>query len=326
MCLLLSRIDFQGDKTPLYLRDRPGSGIVVIKAAPGSDKVVKILAPWALEVFDPFRHKDDCNDLVSGETPVPIDVDDINLPDESPVDTSNSPEGSARNWPLIMQTWRQYFPDLLENISGLEPGTMEQSSKSDTVFNETSFFKQGLDWLHLLVNGCVSPSGRKTATASPFPRGKWLPHSVSRLRRFYKHGHFDHVNFTPSSKAASLLRADSRDSFETMFTRTPASYIKMQADSFSLLREVLSTSHNLSDIIKSDSTFQSCLAPSRAALVSLKLALKDAMSIASQLQANLLLLQRDRFVDAMQPSLLAAKPKVASSIRTASFSGPLVPK
>ena len=64
---------------------------------------------------------------------------------------------------------------------------------------------------------------------------------------------------------------------------------------------------------------------SKAAVVSSGLALKDAMTVSSQLQANLMLLQRDKFLVKMQPKLLNSRQNVIDEIRTAPFNGPLVP-
>ena len=59
-------------------------------------------------------------------------------------------------------------------------------------------------------------------------------------------------------------------------------------------------------------------------MVSTDLALKDAMTVSSQLQANLMLLQRDHFLYKMQPKLLHSRQNVIDEIRTAPFDGQLI--
>ena len=83
--------------------------------------------------------------------------------------------------------------------------------------------------------------------------------------------------------------------------------------------------NNLQLLLKCDPHFDSLSSALRAAVVSSSLALKDAMTVSSQLQANLMLLQRDKFLAKMQPRLLNAKQNVLDDFRTAPFAGPLIP-
>ena len=83
------------------------------------------------------------------------------------IDPSNSPEGSERNWPLILQTWKEHMPGILMEISLFNPGVLERSSRKELCFQETKFFSQGLGWLNLLVKGSVSSSGKESVSDSP---------------------------------------------------------------------------------------------------------------------------------------------------------------
>ena len=77
------------------------------------------------------------------------------------VDPSTPSEGFARNWPLIIETWRQEHPHLLYVIYPYIPGTNKFADHPVTVFTPTEFFSQGLDWLNRIARGTVSAWGRK---------------------------------------------------------------------------------------------------------------------------------------------------------------------
>ena len=55
MRLVLGRIEFQGPKTPLFMLNGPGNGIVTIKESSVSETIVKILAPWCFQVLEGAR-------------------------------------------------------------------------------------------------------------------------------------------------------------------------------------------------------------------------------------------------------------------------------
>ena len=282
MKLVLSRIDYQGSRTPLYMRDRPGSGIVTIKEAPGSEKVVKVLAPWSLPVFKDFEVSDvgvqeDTDEASEDVVAFPLGS---KIPEAlfttmeaarrraleandqqqasifqtllDSIDPSNSPEGSERNWPLVIKTLRERFPGVLREVSLFNPGTLERSSRKDLVFEESDFFLRGLGWLNLLVKDQVSPNGKECTSDAPLQVGKWLPNSVARMRRFYKHGSKEHVHIFPSAKAKVLLRQEVQDGYDSSPTYVSSSFFKSEAENISLLREVLSTIHNLHLILRSD--------------------------------------------------------------------------
>ena len=190
---------------------------------------------------------------------------------------------------------------------------------------KTPFFSQGLGWLNLLVKGSVSASGKESVSDSPLQVGKWLPNSVSRLRRFYKHGTKEHMTILPSEKAKKLLKQEVQDGYESSPTFVPASFFKTESESISLLREVLSTLNNLESIVRNDSQTSNLSAASKAAIISAELALKDTMAITCQLQANVTLLHRDKFLYKIQPQFINSRAGILDEIRTAPFAGPLVP-
>ena len=88
------------------------------------------------------------------------------------IDPVSSPEGSERNWPLVMKTLKEKFPDSLRQLSYWDPGTTAKSARSELVFNEGEFFNQGLGWLHMVVKGESSASGKECETETPLPPGK----------------------------------------------------------------------------------------------------------------------------------------------------------
>ena len=240
------------------------------------------------------------------------------------IDPVDSPEGSERNWPLIIKTIRERFPDAMKQLSFWDPGTTSKSAKSDLVFEENEFFSQGLGWLHLVAKGESSATGKECFNESPLPPGKWLPNTVARMRRFYRHGTKDHVCLFPSAKAKSLLTQDGQDSFEVTSTQVPPSFLRSLAENLSLLREILSTMLHLQNVMRSENSFQSLSNVFKASSISSLLALKDAMTVSSQIQANFMLLQRDRFLMKMNPKLLHSRQNVINDVRTAPFDGPLI--
>ena len=352
---VLARVRFQGPSTPLFLLEEPNHGLINIMRSPTSKVTLKVLNPWELPVFENFKTRDEDSlgqeypteeeSVIHSKKNVPktliatMDTArrralEANDPERASIfqslleaiDPADSPEGSERNWPLVMKTLKEKFPETLRLVSTWNPGTMEKSDKPDIVFEDSDFFKQGLGWLNLLVKGQVSPSGKECSSDSPLQVGKWLPNSVAKMRRFYKHGTKEHISILPSAGDKSLLKPEVMENYDTSSTFTPASFFKSEADNISLLREILSTMFNLNLILKSDANFGMLSTASKAAIVSSSLALKDAMAVSCQLQANLMLLHRDKFLIKMQPKFLNARTTVPDEIRTASFTGPLIPE
>ena len=144
------------------------------------------------------------------------------------------------------------------------------------------------------------------------------------MRRFYRHGTKEHVCFFPSPKAKNLLTLEARESFEVTPTQVSPSFLKSVAENVPLLRETISTTLHLQNVMRSEDSFSSLSSVFKASSVPTLLALKDAMTVSSQIQANLMLLQRDRFLMKLSPKLLNSRQNVIEDIRTAPFDGPLI--
>ena len=367
--VVLNRIRFENLNRELYKMTSVGEGLVTVHPAGNSDRVVKVLSPWSLPVFEvlpksPIEHTPNQDQNPDPNIPIQQTPDPKNpSPEEEAkrlgkiprflietvsaakqkaldendstkasifqslleaIDPVDSPEGSERNWPLIIKTIKERFPEAIKQLSFWDPGTTSKSTKSDLVFEENEFFSQGLGWLHLVAKGEASATGKECHNESPLSLGKWLPNTVSRMRRFYRHGTKDHVCIFPSPKAKNLLPLEARDSFEVTPTQVPPSFLKSVAENVSLLREIISTTLHLQNVMRSEDNFSSLSSVFKASSVSTLLALKDAMTVSSQIQANLMLLQRDRFLMKMSPKLLNSRQNVIEDIRTAPFDGPLI--
>ena len=90
------------------------------------------------------------------------------------------------------------------------------------------------------------------------------------------------------------------------------------------MREIISTANNLTEIVRSDPAAENLSAASKAALASLAIAHKDAMSTASNMHANLMVAQRDKLLDSLNPEIFTDWPSLATDIRSAPLDGPVI--
>ena len=204
------------------------------------------------------------------------------------------------------------------------PGTNIFSEKRETVFTRSDFFRQGLDWLSKVARGTVSALGKQTSHDSPVGRGRWLPNCATKSRRFYKHGDAEHLPFQPSREEKAFLKPDIRKDFDSAGLRLNAPLQRILAEDISYQREILSSIKNIITIVEADEGIQRLSAASRAALVSLDVALKDAMSTISHMHANFMLACRDKFLQNMENSYFIGRPGLSTAIRTAPLDGPLL--
>ena len=81
---------------------------------------------------------------------------------------------------------------------------------------------------------------------------------------------------------------------------------------------------NLFMILKAEPAAQAFSAPAKAAVASMDVALKDAMSTQCNSHANFMLACRDRYLAALPTELFTGRPGLSLDIRTAPFEGPLL--
>ena len=353
---VISRLFYEPFTKPLFKLLTPKTGIVKVKASHDSLNIAKILYPWDLKVIKTFVPPSlpmtDTSQPVARQVPLPASTARATKPfmdlldsarkralDEGQVATANilqslhdfvDPsalgETTPRNWPLIIDTFRKHYPEILHDIFPLIPGTNKRAQHPETVFSSSDFFTQGLDWLTQIATGTVSALGKKTFQDSPIGKGRWLPNCAAKYRRFYRHGEKEHLNLQPSERAKSFLRSDDRGSFDSSGIKLNPSLVKGISDNISFLREIISTANNLFTILSDDENIQKLNPASRAVISSVNMAHKDAMSTASTIHANLLLAGRDKFMSAMQADLFSGKPTLAAELRTAPLDGPLLPE
>ena len=215
MKIILSRMQFEPQCLPLYLLDRPGTGVVKIKETPHSSRIVQIVDPWELQVFDDFVSPPGLDPDVRREEP---SNPTLGLP--------NQEEGSERNWTRIMEFWRKELPEVLQEIFPYVIGTDEVSESPETVFQKSKFFLQGMRWLTMMAKGTVSVLGKETFAESPLPKGRWLPNCANKHRRFYKHGNTEHFNLTPSDDARQFLKYSEKEGYDSKSIRFNSSLSK----------------------------------------------------------------------------------------------------
>ena len=120
-------------------------------------------------------------------------------------------------------------------------------------------------------------------------QGRWLPNCVSKSRKFYRHGDHDHLPYTPTRDEKMYLKQNERKDYDVAGLKLNAPLQRILADDISFQREILSSARNILAIIEADEATQRLSAASRAAIVSLEVALRDAMSTVSHMHANFML-------------------------------------